>query len=85
MSSYFGIFKMQFKGELQYRAKAISGILTQFFWGIMYICLYAAFIKDGTVNGFTLSQMTTYVWLGQAFFALRYVGMGKNVSSEVVS
>lgn len=85
MSSYFGIFKMQFKGELQYRAKAISGILTQFFWGIMYICLYTAFIKDGQVNGFTLSQMTTYVWLGQAFFALRYVGMGKNVSSEVVS
>lgn len=85
MGSYLGIFKMQFKGELQYRAKAISGIMTQFFWGIMYICLYSAFMKNGIVNGFTLSQMTSYVWLGQAFFALRYVGIGKNVGSEISS
>lgn len=85
MSSYFGIFKMQFKGELQYRAKALSGILTQFFWGIMYICLYSAFMKNGTVNGFTLTQMTSYVWLGQAFFAIRFIGIGKNVGSEITS
>lgn len=85
MSSYFGIFKMQFKDELQYRAKAFSGILTQFFWGIMYICLYTAFMKDGIVNGFTLTQMTSYVWLGQAFFAIRFIGIGKNVGSEIVS
>lgn len=85
MGQYFGIFKMQFKGELQYRAKAISGILTQFFWGIMYIFLYTAFMKDGTVNGFTPTQMATYVWLGQAFFAFRFVSVGKNVAKEVTS
>lgn len=85
MKSYFGVFKMQFKGELQYRAKAISGMMTQFFWGLMYILLYSAFMKDGTVNGFTLSQMTSYVWLGQAFFAFRYVFMLSSVSKEVIS
>lgn len=85
MGSYIGIFKMQFKGELQYRAKALSGVTTQFFWGIMYICLYSAFMKDGMVNGFNLTQMASYVWLGQAFFALRYFGIGKNVSSEIIS
>ncbi len=85
MSSYLGVFKMQFKGEMQYRAKALSGILTQFFWGIMYICLYSAFMQNGVVNGFNLSQLTTYVWLGQAFFALRFVGMGKNVADEIIS
>ena len=85
MGAYFGIFKMQFKGELQYRAKALSGIATQLFWGLMYICLYSAFMKDGTVNGFTLSQMTSYVWLGQAFYALKTIGIGKNVSQEITS
>lgn len=85
MNSYFGIFKMQFKGEMQYRAKAFSGVFTQFFWGLMYICLYTAFMKDGVVNGFSLSQMTTYVWLGQAFFAMRFIGVGKNVPSEIVN
>jgi len=85
MGSYFGIFKMKFKGELQYRAKALSGVLTQFFWAIMYICLYSAFMKNGQVNGFSVSQMVTYVWLGQAFFSLRYVGIGKNVAQEITS
>lgn len=85
MSSYFGIFKMKFKGELQYRAKALSGVLTQFFWALMYICLYTAFMKNGQVNGFSISQMVTYVWLGQAFFSLRFVGIGKNVAQEITS
>lgn len=85
MKQYIGVFKMQFKGELQYRAKAISGIATQFFWGIMYIFLYSAFMQNGIVNGFTASQMATYIWLGQAFFAFRYVNMGKNVAKEVIS
>ena len=85
MKSYLGIFNMQFKGELQYRAKAFSGILTQFFWGLLYICLYTAFMKNGTVNGFSVSQMTSYVWLSQAFFVIRFVGIGKNVGSEITS
>lgn len=85
MGQYFGIFKMQFKGELQYRAKAISGFITQFFWGIMYIFLYSAFMKDGIVNGFTATQMASYVWLGQSFFAMRYVAVGKNISKEIIS
>ena len=85
MKSYLGIFKMQFKGELQYRAKAISGVFTQFFWGIMYICLYTAFMKDGVVNGFNLAQMTTYVWLGQAFFAMRFISAPKSAPTEIVN
>ena len=76
---------MQFKGELQYRAKALSGIVTQIFWGIMYICLYSAFMKNGTVNGFSLDQMTTYVWLGQAFLVMRFVTLGKNTAEEIIT
>ena len=82
--SYIGIFKMQFKGELQYRAKAISGVVTQFFWGIMYIYLYTAFMKGG-VDGFTIPQMASYIWLGQAFFATRYVAMPKNAGPEITT
>ena len=85
MSKYYGIFKMQFKGELQYRAKALSGIATQFFWGLMYIYLYTAFMSSSSVDGFTLSQMASYIWLGQSFFALRYMGMPKHASDEIVN
>lgn len=82
--SYIGIFKMQFKGELQYRAKALSGIVTQFFWGLMYIYLYSAFMKGG-IDNFSISQMSSYIWLGQAFFAMRYIGIPKNAGTDIVS
>ncbi len=83
MSSYLGIFKMHFKGEMHYRAKALSGVVTQFFWGLMYIYLYSAFMGRGGIEGFSTSQMVTYVWLGQAFFAMRYVNTPKKVCQQI--
>lgn len=81
-SSYLGIFKMQFKSEMQYRAKAFSGIITQFFWGIMYIYLYRAFMRGG-IDGFSLAQMATYIWLGQAFYAMRSIVLPTNTIYEI--
>ena len=83
MQAYRGLFKMSFKGELQYRAKAISGITTQFFWGIMYVYLYTAFMHGSTIDGFSISQMASFIWLGQAFFALRYVDLPKKCAKEI--
>lgn len=83
MNSYRGLFKMTFKGELQYRAKAISGVLTQFFWAIMYIYLYTAFMGNKLIEGFSIQQMISYVWLGQAFLVLRFTDLPKNCASEI--
>lgn len=85
MNAYRGLFKMTFKSELQYRAQAFSGILTQIFWGIMYIFLYSAFMKDQTISGFSTLQMTSYIWLGQAFFALKYIALPKNCGKEITN
>ena len=83
MKSYFGMFKMSFKGELQYRAKAFSGILTQFFWGVMYVYLYTAFMGGNMIEGFSIPQMASYVWLGQAVFAMRYTDISKDTAREI--
>ena len=83
MQSYRGLFKMSFKGELQYRAKAISGVTTQFFWGIMYIYLYTAFMGGNIIEGFSISQMASFIWLGQAFFVLRYIDLPKKCAKEI--
>lgn len=83
MSSYVGLFKMTFKGELQYRAKALSGVITQVFWGLMYIYLYTAFMGGKIIDGFSISQMISYVWIGQAFFALRFADLPKNCAKEI--
>lgn len=83
MKPYIGMFKMSFKGELQYRAKAISGVLTQFFWGLMYVYLYTAFMGGDVIDGFTIAQMASYVWLGQAVFAMRFVDISRETASEI--
>ena len=83
MSQYIGIFKMNFKGELQYRAKALSGVTTQIFWGLMYIYLYTAFMGGKTIEGFSIEQMITYVWLGQAFLVIRFLDLPKNCAKEI--
>jgi len=83
MKSYLGMFKMSFKGELQYRAKAFSGVLTQFFWGVMYVYLYTAFMGGNIIEGFSLPQMASYVWLGQAVFAMRFVDLSKDTAREI--
>ena len=66
---YFAYFKIKFLNEIQYKIPAIAGILTQFAWGIMNIMLYQTFMQEGT-SDYTVSQMATYIWLNQAFFAL---------------
>lgn len=83
-SSYIGMFKMQFKSEMQYRGKAFSGVITQFFWGIMYIYLYTAFMRGG-VDGFSLSQMATYIWLGQAFYSMRTISLRNDATYEITN
>lgn len=66
---YSSYFKIKFLNEIQYRTAAIAGISTQLVWAGMYIMLYTAFLKDGSTSDFSIRQMTTYIWLQQAFFA----------------
>ncbi len=74
MKSYLTYFKLKFKTGLQYRAAALAGISTQLFFGIVYISVYVAFYQsDATSVPMPLDQLTSYLWLNQAFFALVYM------------
>lgn len=66
---YMAYFKIKFLNEIQYKVAAIAGALTQFAWGFMYIMLYTAFLNE-EASDYSVSQMSTYIWLNQAFFAL---------------
>lgn len=71
MRPYIAYFKQCFMSGLQYRAAAMAGIATQYFWGFMYLMIYAAFYKNaGPQTSFTFSQLVDYIWLQQAFLAL---------------
>lgn len=70
MKKYLSYFKLRYNVALQYRASAIAGIFTQFFWAIMQILIFIAFYKNSTGTDISLEQLTSYVWLRQSFYSL---------------
>ena len=74
MSSYLSYFSIKYKTGLQYRLVALAGLSTQFFFGFIYVLIYCAFFKSGSNNSpMTLSEVVSYLWLQQAFFAFIYM------------
>lgn len=71
MRKYISFFRIRFINGLQYRAAAYAGIATQFAWGFMEILMFRAFYA-GNPDAFPMefSQLSSYIWLQQAFLAL---------------
>lgn len=68
---YFCLFRIRFLSGIQYRAAALAGISTQFAWGLFSVMLYAAFYRSNPASfPMELSQVSSYIWLRQAFLAL---------------
>ncbi len=71
MKKYLSFFRLRFVMGLQYRASALAGMVTQFFWGAMNILMYHAFYEDNpTAFPMTIEATATYIWLQQALLML---------------
>ncbi|MDI6619598.1 MAG: ABC transporter permease [Clostridiales bacterium] len=71
MKAYISFFRIRFINGLQYRTAAYAGIATQFAWGFMFIMLYQAFYKSNPgIVPMPFDQLSSYIWLQQAFLAL---------------
>ena len=64
------VFQMRMKRQLAYRTAAYAGIVTQVVFGLVLVAIFAAFYANGIKAPMTLPQVITYIWLGQAFFAM---------------
>lgn len=71
MRAYLTVLSARFRALLQYRAAAWAGFGTQCFFGFIRIMIFTGFYSS-TLQAQPLSyaQMISYVWLGQALFAL---------------
>jgi ABC-2 type transport system permease protein len=68
---YAAILGMRFRLLLQYRIAAIAGLWTQVVFGLILIMIYDAFYRSiDTPPPMPLAQTVSYVWLGQALFAM---------------
>lgn len=71
MRKYSTFFRMRFISGLQYRAAAIAGVATQFFWGFMMILMFQAFYEaDSSAFPMSFEVLTSYIWLQQALLAM---------------
>lgn len=70
MRAYLKYFKINLMTGLQYRIAAYAGMATQFFWGFMYLMIYAAFYQNNrSGTDFNFKDLVSYLWLQQAFLA----------------
>lgn len=70
MKKYISFFRLRMVMGLQYRTAALSGIVTQFFWGFMEIfALHAFYETNPAAYPMTMEATCAYVWLQQAFLA----------------
>jgi len=71
MRAYLSVLRLRLINGLQYRAAALAGLATQFFWGFMLIMVYEAFYSQAArPQPIALRQLITYIWLQQAFLVL---------------
>ncbi|KKI92009.1 ABC transporter permease [Bacillus sp. SA1-12] len=70
MKAYVSVLKLRLLNGMQYRAAALAGVATQFFWGFMYIMIFEAFYLN-TIESppIALKELIIYIWLQQAFLA----------------
>ena len=71
MKKYVSFFRMKYLNGLQYRAAAYAGVATQFAWGFMELLMFSAFYRaDPAAIPMPAQQLSSYIWLQQAFLAL---------------
>jgi len=68
---YVAILSARFRVLLQYRAAAAAGFGTQLVWGLIRMMIFDAFYASSTApQPLSREQAITYIWLGQALFAM---------------
>jgi ABC-2 type transport system permease protein len=68
---YRAVVGARFRTLLQYRAAAVAGVWTQIMFGLVLIMIYEAFYRSSPAPPpITLPRLASYVWLGQALFAM---------------
>ncbi|WP_309568585.1 ABC transporter permease [Paenibacillus sp. sptzw28] len=86
MKAYISVFKLRISNGLQYRAAALAGVGTQFFFGFIFIMIFEAFYAQASQTPpMTLSQVITYTWLKQAFLAFVVLWLRDNELFQLIT
>jgi ABC-2 type transport system permease protein len=86
LQPYASVFAGRFQVMLQYRTAAVAGFITQLWFGVIRILIFAAFYAGGAARApMHLHDVVTYTWLGQAFLVFLPWAADPDVSEMVRS
>lgn len=80
LRAYRTAFAVHARQVSRYRGAAVGGMVTQAFFGVMLVALYAALAGEGEL----LRQTATYVWLQQMFFRAFFTADGE-INEQIMS
>jgi len=84
MRAFFAFFRMRFRALLQYRAAAISGILTQWAFGMVRVMALLAFYESSdAVQPLSMAQTVTYIWITQAVLGILPWNVDEEISTTI--
>ena len=71
LRGYVALGSARLRAMLQYRAVALAALATQVFWGLLRLMILDGFYQSApAASDFTTVHLVSYVWLGQALFAM---------------
>lgn len=76
MTAYTRLFLLRFRTVSNYRMAALSGIMTQLFWGILISETLIAFSKGHThsaISSMSTMEIRNYIWVQQATFGFAMI------------
>ncbi|MCM3768058.1 ABC transporter permease [Neobacillus niacini] len=86
MRVYHSVLKLRLLMGMQYRAAAIAGVATQFFWGFIIIMVFQAFYENAvTTPPISLKEIITYIWLQQAFLVFVTIWFRDNELFDLIT
>ncbi|MFK9092655.1 ABC transporter permease [Bacillus salipaludis] len=86
MRVYGSVLKLRLSMGMQYRAAALAGVATQFFWGFITIMVFEAFYEyTAQTQPISLREIITYIWLQQAFLVFITMWFRDNELFELIT
>ncbi len=71
MRPFLSVLAARFRMQLQYRAAAMAGLITQVFFGLIIIMIYGAYYENASETPpIAYDQLVSFVWLSQILFAM---------------
>ena len=90
LKACLSIFRIQLAQSLQYRLAGLSSASIGIFWALIEIVVFTVFFEYAQysvfrMNGLTLAQVISYVWIAQALVPLQPMSIDGEILSQITS